>query len=147
MWQLSNVQKAFDEDSMTFPWNKTWYLDSKSIPGRHCNFSRETGKREICWREISHGKIRREKREIVKSKIRVFWPKLKWKYKKSHLIFFLFFISNVHIYSLCDSSWFYERFFSCALIFQYDLLLLQERFVNKSNFDTINLHHLILSYA
>ena len=44
---------------------------------RHCNFSRETGKREICRREISHGKIRREKREIVKSKIRVFWPKLK----------------------------------------------------------------------
>ena len=60
------------------------------VPNRHCNFSRETGKREICRREISHGKIRREKREIVKSKIRVFWPKLKWKYKKTHVIFFCF---------------------------------------------------------
>ena len=40
---------------------------------RHRNFSRETGKREICRREISHGKIRREKREIVKSKIRGFY--------------------------------------------------------------------------
>ena len=48
-----------------------------SFMTRHRNFSRETGKREICRREISHGKIRREKREIVKSKIRVFWPKLK----------------------------------------------------------------------
>ena len=47
------------------------------ILSRYRNFSRETGKREICRREISHGKIRREKREIVKSKIRVFWPKLK----------------------------------------------------------------------
>ena len=36
---------------------------------RHRNFSRETGKREICRREISHGKIRREKREIVKSNV------------------------------------------------------------------------------
>ena len=71
-------------------------------PIRHRNFSRETRKREICWREISHGKIRREKREIVKSKIRVFWPKLKWKYKKTHVIFF--FISNVHIYSLTVES-------------------------------------------
>ena len=53
------------------------YHCSSKVMNRHCNFSRETGKREICRREISHGKIRREKREIVKSKIRVFWPKLK----------------------------------------------------------------------
>ena len=68
---------------------------------RHRNFSRETGKREICRREISHGKIRREKREIVKSKIRVFWPKLKWKYKKTHLIFFVFHFKCAYLFSDC----------------------------------------------
>ena len=75
------------------------------VLSRHCNFSRETRKREICWREISHGKIRREKREIVKSKIRVFWPKLKRKYKKTHLILFCFsFQMCIPIYSLTVES-------------------------------------------
>ena len=59
---------------MTLEWLvSTEFKQITIVVTRHCNFSRETGKREICRREISHGKIRREKREIVKSKIRVLY--------------------------------------------------------------------------
>ena len=57
------------------------------MPSRHRNFSRETRKREICWREISHGKIRREKREIIKSKIRDFLLYIPCKSNSSAIFF------------------------------------------------------------